>query len=85
MKYTFEVIFSERIYRETDGEFTGDFVYPAQRKNYLTIKGALRTYSYWQNNKHQALKMYIKDENGNSIAMFERNLDGEVVKNVQSF
>lgn len=80
MSYAFEATFTERTYRETDDEWTGDIVYPTERKRFLTLKGAMRPYNYWRNNEKQAVKMNIKDENGNILAAFERNVDGDIVE-----
>jgi hypothetical protein len=82
MSYTFEAIFTERTYRETDDEWTGDIVYPPERKRFLSLKGAMRSYNYWRNNEKQAVKMHIKDEEGTIIAAFERNIDGDIVEDM---
>jgi len=85
MNYRFEATFTERTYRsETDDEWTGDIVYPAQVKRFLTLKGAMRSYNYWRTNEKQAVKMSIKDENGDILAAFERDIEGNIVEDMSN-
>lgn len=85
MNYRFEATFTERNrYDSYDEEWTGDIVYPPKVKHFLTLKEAMRSYNYWRNNENVAVKMSIKDENGDILAAFERDIEGNIVEDMSN-
>lgn len=81
--YTLELTFTEPVYRDDDNEYLGDFI-SHDLKFYKTTKGWQKTYNYWKNNEHAAIKMIVK-LNNQIIAEFIRDTKGNVVHDVKLF
>lgn len=77
--FTLEVRYTERIYREDDGKFLGDFVHPSQKNKFKTLSGLKRAFNRLRENPFSVVDMVATDPNGQKVGEFIRNADGNVV------
>ena len=81
MLFILEVIHTDRIFREDDGAFVEDVVYPTETKMFKTLNGLRKVFNYWSSNQFAAVELTAKDQNGNTLGKFIRDANGNILIN----
>ncbi len=77
--FTLEVTCTERVYRDDDGEFLRDIIYPSEKNKFKPLSGLKRVFNHLRQNPESIVDMVATDPNGQKIGEFIRNADGDVV------